>query len=165
MIKYSISDQTPVTFRNLRSYVDNKWRTKFPNVTTFIQKRNRAPHLCLFDYFITCQRHVYATSLVEGRRNERKGERERRVPPIPRAERRGEAKRGKEDEDEAAAAALDGGVGARHSSLSERWKAFQPESTLAQLCFLFWGGGCGVACAPAGGGCRQREAERESVGR
>jgi len=27
---------------------------------------------------------------------------------------------------------------------SERWKAFQPESTLAQLCFLF-GGGCGVA--------------------
>ena len=77
MIKYSISDQTPVTFRNLRSYVDNKWRTKFPNVTTFIQKRNRAPHLCLFDYFITCQRHVYATSLVEGRRNERKGERER----------------------------------------------------------------------------------------
>lgn len=114
--------------------------------------------------------HLPASRLrdVIGRRKKKRkerGERERRVPPIPRAERRGEAKRGKEDEDEAAAAALDGGVGARHSSLSERWKAFQPESTLAQLCFLFWGGGCGVACAPAGGGCRQREAERESVGR
>jgi len=34
---------------------------------------------------------------------------------------------------------------ARQDTLpSERWKAFQPESTLAQLCFLF-GGGCGVA--------------------
>lgn len=163
MIKYSISDQTPVTFRNLRRQQVEDKVSKCNNVYTKTKQSASPVPLRLFH-------HLPASRLrdVIGRRKKKRkerGERERRVPPIPRAERRGEAKRGKEDEDEAAAAALDGGVGARHSSLSERWKAFQPESTLAQLCFLFWGGGCGVACAPAGGGCRQREAERESVGR
>lgn len=47
----------------------------------------------------------------------------------------------------------DGGArrGLKQDTLpSERWKAFQPESTLAQLCFLF-GGGCGVAGKPVCG--------------